>query len=231
MDEVGCYHTESVQFLGSRPPVTTVPRRIKSQLLQFVKFASLEPDDKSLLRLAAVAALAVHSVAAHYGFQQFSERGTKYPPWMYIRRNSSPDWLQNGPMTDLASSDLRCKVGGSQVSNGTEAIAMKAGDEFTFTLDTAVHHAGPVCLRSNSDSLQDRIEDEPTKIGAVVGELENVGVGVTELDADIIFAWGVVFVDALGGLLLAAGSTSRTWIILVTTTVSVTRLVIGGHVL
>jgi hypothetical protein len=100
---------------------------------------------KSLLHLAAAAAFAVHSVAGHYIFQQFSAGGTKYPVWKYIRRNTNPAWLQNGPVTDLASTDLRCNVGGG-VSNGTETITMKAGDEFTFTLDTAVYHAGPVSL-------------------------------------------------------------------------------------
>ncbi|KAK4235714.1 glycoside hydrolase [Achaetomium macrosporum] len=100
---------------------------------------------KSLLHLAAATALAVNSVTAHYIFQQFTAGGTKYPPWKYIRRNTNPAWLQNGPVTDLASNDLRCNVGGG-VSNGTETITMKAGDEFTFTLDTAVYHAGPVSL-------------------------------------------------------------------------------------
>ncbi|KAK4126627.1 lytic polysaccharide monooxygenase [Parathielavia appendiculata] len=100
---------------------------------------------KSLLHLAAAAAFAVNSVAGHYIFQQFSAGGTQYPVWKYIRRNSNPAWLQNGPVTDLSSVDLRCNVGGT-VSNGTETITMKAGDQFTFTLDTAVYHAGPVSL-------------------------------------------------------------------------------------
>lgn len=95
----------------------------------------------SILALAALA----NKVAAHYKFQQFSASGTQYEPWQYIRRNSNPDWLQNGPVEDLESIDLRCNVGG-EVSNGTETLAMSAGDEFTFTLDTAVYHVGPVSL-------------------------------------------------------------------------------------
>ncbi|KXX80605.1 putative endo-beta-1,4-glucanase D, partial [Madurella mycetomatis] len=100
---------------------------------------------KSLLHLAAAAAIAVNSVAGHYIFQQFSAGGTKHPAWKYIRRNTNPAWLQNGPVTDLSSNDLRCNVGGG-VSNGTETITMSAGDQFTFSLDTAVYHAGPVSL-------------------------------------------------------------------------------------
>jgi hypothetical protein len=103
------------------------------------------PKMKSFFQLAAAAAFAVNSVAGHYIFQQFSAGGTKYPPWQYVRRNSNPAWLQNGPVTDLSSTDLRCNVGG-QVSNGTETITMKAGDQFTFTLDTDVYHSGPVSL-------------------------------------------------------------------------------------
>lgn len=100
---------------------------------------------RSLLHLAAAVVFAVNSVTAHYIFQQFSAGGTKYSPWQYIRRNTNPAWNQNGPVTDLSSKDLRCNVGG-EVSNGTETITMKAGDQFTFTLDTAVYHAGPISL-------------------------------------------------------------------------------------
>lgn len=100
---------------------------------------------RQLAQLFAVAALAVNSVTSHYIFQQFSAGSTKYPVWKYVRRNTNPAWLQNGPVTDLKSNDLRCNVGGG-VSNGTETITMKAGDEFTFTLDTAVYHIGPTSL-------------------------------------------------------------------------------------
>ncbi|KAK4223754.1 glycoside hydrolase [Podospora fimiseda] len=99
----------------------------------------------SLSAIIATLATLNTTVSAHYIFQQFSAGGTKYPAWKYVRRNSNPAWLQNGPVTDLNSKDLRCNVGG-EVSNGTETITMKAGDEFTFTLDTAVYHAGPVSL-------------------------------------------------------------------------------------
>ena len=101
--------------------------------------------------LLALAAL-VNNVAAHYKFQQFSTSGTKYEPWQYILRNSNPDWLQNGPVVDLESTDLRCNVGG-QVSDGTETIAMNAGDEFTFTMDTALYHQGPVSLSEASSRI------------------------------------------------------------------------------
>jgi hypothetical protein len=98
-----------------------------------------------IANIALLAALACDCVTGHYIFQQFSAGGTKYAPWKYVRRNTNPSWLQNGPMTDLSSKDLRCNVGG-EVSNGTETITMKAGDQFTFTLDTAVYHVGPISV-------------------------------------------------------------------------------------
>ena len=99
---------------------------------------------KVLIRLA-LAALVVNTAEAHYKFQQFSAGTSKFPAWKYIRRNTNPEWLQNGPVTDLTSKDLRCNVG-AVVSNGTETLSMKAGDEFTFTLDTAVYHIGPTSM-------------------------------------------------------------------------------------
>jgi hypothetical protein len=100
---------------------------------------------KFLTTVITAVALAADCIQAHYIFQQFSHGATKFPNWKYIRPNTNPSWLQNGPVTDLSSTDLRCNVGGL-VSNGTETLSMKAGDEFTFTLDTAVYHQGPISL-------------------------------------------------------------------------------------
>jgi len=95
--------------------------------------------------IIAVAALAIDSVAGHYIFQQFGTGSTKYALWKYVRRNANPSWLQNGPVTDLNSNDLRCNLGGG-ISNGTETLEVKAGSDFTFYLDTAVYHAGPTSI-------------------------------------------------------------------------------------
>lgn len=98
-----------------------------------------------LVALAGALATLPGLASGHYIFQQFTSGSTKYPVWKYVRRNTNPAWLQNAPVTDLASKDLRCNVG-CGVANGTETIAMKAGDEFTITLDTAVYHQGPISL-------------------------------------------------------------------------------------
>ena len=95
--------------------------------------------------ILAATALVADCVSGHYIFQQIGVAGTKYGLWKYVRKNSNPSWLQNGPVTDLSSKDLRCNVGGL-VSNGTETLTVKAGDSFTFYLDTAVYHVGPTSL-------------------------------------------------------------------------------------
>ena len=95
---------------------------------------------KNLSILAALS-LAVTDVSAHYIFQQLSIGSTKYPVFQYIRQNSN----YNSPVTDLSSNDLRCNVGGGSGAS-TQTVSVKAGDQFTFTLDTPVYHQGPISM-------------------------------------------------------------------------------------
>jgi hypothetical protein len=94
---------------------------------------------KGLLTAAAVS-LAVSEASAHYIFQQLTTGGVKHDVFQYIRKNSN----YNSPVTDLSSNDLRCNVGATGA--GTDTVTVKAGDSFTFTLDTPVYHQGPVSL-------------------------------------------------------------------------------------
>lgn len=82
----------------------------------------------------AVALLTVSPVSAHYRWDQLNSN----PVWQYIRESTN----DNSPVTDLASNDLRCNVGTSGV--GVNTTAVKAGDSFTFSLDIAVYHQGPI---------------------------------------------------------------------------------------
>ncbi|KAJ9139212.1 Glycoside hydrolase family 61 protein [Pleurostoma richardsiae] len=95
---------------------------------------------KCLQKFAVAVSLAASQVSSHYIFWQFSLGSTKYPVYEYIRENTN----QNSPVTDLSSSDLRCNVGAN--GSTTETITVKAGDQFTFTLDTPVYHQGPISL-------------------------------------------------------------------------------------
>lgn len=90
---------------------------------------------KSLIYLAA-GLLAAAPATAHYRFQQLDS----FAIFQYIRENTN----NNSPVTDLASNDLRCNVGATGANTNTTAV--RAGDSFTFTLDTAVYHQGPVTV-------------------------------------------------------------------------------------
>lgn len=89
---------------------------------------------------AAALSLAVSEVSGHYIFQQLAIGSTKGSVYQYIRKNSNG----NSPVTDLASNDLRCNVGAT--GSGTDTVSVKAGDSFTFTLDTPVYHQGPTSM-------------------------------------------------------------------------------------
>ncbi|KAH9890765.1 glycoside hydrolase family 61 protein [Xylariomycetidae sp. FL2044] len=95
---------------------------------------------KSFSSLITAAALAANGVSAHYVFQQLTTGSTQYGVFENIRENTNG----NSPVTDLASNDLRCNVG----ANGTDTstVAVTAGESFTFTLDTAVYHQGPISI-------------------------------------------------------------------------------------
>ncbi|RYP04865.1 hypothetical protein DL764_004188 [Monosporascus ibericus] len=92
---------------------------------------------KSFAGLLA-AALAVTPASAHYIFQQLKVGNTQFSTWEHIRQHTNG----NSPVTDLASNDLRCNLG----AKPTTTVAVKAGDSFTWTLDTAVYHQGPISL-------------------------------------------------------------------------------------
>ncbi|KAI0127227.1 fungal cellulose binding domain-containing protein [Xylariales sp. AK1849] len=95
---------------------------------------------KNVLSLAGAAALAFNGVSAHYIFERLTVVDTEYAVYQYIRENTN----YNSPVTDLASTDLRCNVGAN--GTGTDTVAITAGDSFTFTLDIAVYHQGPVSI-------------------------------------------------------------------------------------
>ncbi|RYP69155.1 hypothetical protein DL771_006249 [Monosporascus sp. 5C6A] len=87
---------------------------------------------KSFAGLLA-AALAVTPASAHYIFQQLKVGNTQFSTWEHIRQHTNG----NSPVTDLASNDLRCNLG----AKPTTTVAVKAGDSFTWTLDTAPGNA------------------------------------------------------------------------------------------
>ncbi|ORY65546.1 glycosyl hydrolase family 61-domain-containing protein [Pseudomassariella vexata] len=95
---------------------------------------------KSFIGIVAAAAL-THIASAHYIFQALAPGTAQGIVYEYVRRNTN----YNSPVTDLSSNDLRCNVGGETGGN-TTTLEIKAGDPFTFTLDTAVYHQGPISI-------------------------------------------------------------------------------------
>ncbi|KAI1261280.1 endoglucanase II [Xylariaceae sp. FL1019] len=95
---------------------------------------------KNIASIIGATACLASSVSAHYIFQVLTAGTTKFDTYQYIRENTN----QNSPVTDLASDDLRCNVGATGA--GTDTVAMTAGEAFTFTLDQAVYHQGPISI-------------------------------------------------------------------------------------
>ncbi|KAI1332436.1 endoglucanase II [Xylariaceae sp. FL0255] len=95
---------------------------------------------KSFANVIAATALAASTVSGHYIFETFTAGSTQFATYQYIRKNTN----YNSPVTDLTSDDLRCNVGAT--GNGTDTVAMTAGEAFTFTLDVAVYHQGPISI-------------------------------------------------------------------------------------
>ncbi|KAI0440681.1 glycoside hydrolase family 61 protein [Xylaria telfairii] len=96
---------------------------------------------KGFIKATITAALAAQSVSGHYIFQALSKGTAKGTPYEFVRRNTN----YNSPVTDLSSKDLRCNAGGA-TGGSTSTLALNAGDQFTFSLDQALYHQGPVSL-------------------------------------------------------------------------------------
>ncbi|KAF1997111.1 lytic polysaccharide monooxygenase [Amniculicola lignicola CBS 123094] len=94
---------------------------------------------KSFSAIAIASLALVNTVHGHYIFQYLTANGAKGAIYQNVRKNTN----NNSPVTDLASNDLRCNVGGG-TSGGTTTVSVAAGSSVTFTADIAVYHQGPV---------------------------------------------------------------------------------------
>jgi hypothetical protein len=89
------------------------------------------------LLLAALAKVA----HGHYIFEYLTANGKMGSLYQNIRMNTN----NNSPVTDLASNDLRCNVGGG-TGGSTTTVSVAAGSSVSFTADQAVYHQGPVAF-------------------------------------------------------------------------------------
>ncbi|KAK6509157.1 hypothetical protein TWF481_003918 [Arthrobotrys musiformis] len=85
--------------------------------------------------ILASGALLLQTASAHYIFQTVNG-GAAY---QYFRTNTN----YNSPVTDLASTDLRCNEG-ALTGGSTQTLTIAAGSKITLGLDTAVYHNGPI---------------------------------------------------------------------------------------
>ncbi|KAF2729955.1 hypothetical protein EJ04DRAFT_515573 [Polyplosphaeria fusca] len=94
---------------------------------------------KSFTTIAFSTLCFLNAVNGHYIFEWLTANGVKGDAYQNVRRNTN----MNSPVTDLASNDLRCNVGGGSGSS-TSTVSVAAGSTVSFTADVAVYHQGPV---------------------------------------------------------------------------------------
>ncbi|EKG11102.1 Glycoside hydrolase family 61 [Macrophomina phaseolina MS6] len=93
---------------------------------------------KTFATFALAASVLAQTVSGHYIFEYLTANGVKGGAYQNIRQNTN----NNSPVTDLASNDLRCNVGGADGSK-TSTVSVAAGSSVSFTADIAVYHQGP----------------------------------------------------------------------------------------
>ncbi|OCL04069.1 lytic polysaccharide monooxygenase [Glonium stellatum] len=94
---------------------------------------------KTFTTVAFVASVLANVAHSHYIFEYLTANGQEGAAYQNIRKNTN----YNSPVTDLASPDLRCNVGGASGAD-TTVVSVAAGGSITFTADVAVYHQGPV---------------------------------------------------------------------------------------
>lgn len=94
---------------------------------------------KSFAAITLLCAALAEVAHGHYIFQYLTANGVKGAQYQNVRKNTN----NNSPVTDLASNDLRCNVGGGSGAS-TTTVSVAAGSSVTFTADQAVYHQGPV---------------------------------------------------------------------------------------
>ncbi|PSN70703.1 cellulose-growth-specific protein [Corynespora cassiicola Philippines] len=89
----------------------------------------------SLFAISALASTAL----AHWNYDRLIHNGKIVGDYYtYIRRTSN----SNSPVTDVASNDMRCNVGGASGAN-TQTYTVAAGDEIGFVINVNFGHPGP----------------------------------------------------------------------------------------
>ncbi|CAE6408531.1 unnamed protein product [Rhizoctonia solani] len=98
---------------------------------------------KSIFALVALAAAAIQPALAHYRFTKLIDSvGTVTGEYVYVRANTNI----NSPLTDVASTDIRCNAGGLTSGSKTSTSTVPAGSTVGFEADIPMSHPGPLLV-------------------------------------------------------------------------------------
>ncbi|KDN44424.1 hypothetical protein RSAG8_05471, partial [Rhizoctonia solani AG-8 WAC10335] len=98
---------------------------------------------KSVFALVALAAAAIQPALAHYRFNKYIDTtGTVTGEYVYVRANTNI----NSPLTDVASTDIRCNAGGLTSGSKTSTTTVPAGSTVGFQADIPLSHPGPMLV-------------------------------------------------------------------------------------
>ncbi|CCO29794.1 hypothetical protein BN14_03815 [Rhizoctonia solani AG-1 IB] len=93
---------------------------------------------KSIFALLALAF--IQPALGHYRFYKYIDSaGTVTGEYLYVRANTNT----NSPVTDVASNDFRCNVGGLASGSKTSIATAAAGSTVGFQADIGLIHPGP----------------------------------------------------------------------------------------
>ncbi|KAK4146668.1 glycoside hydrolase [Dichotomopilus funicola] len=89
---------------------------------------------------SSLALLAATGAQAHYNFPKSDYEGTLSADWTTVRKTDN--YNSHGPVQDVSSDLIRCYQ--SSFAAAADTVAVKAGSDFTFTVDPDIQHPGPL---------------------------------------------------------------------------------------
>ncbi|KAL2151622.1 hypothetical protein VTH82DRAFT_6720 [Thermothelomyces myriococcoides] len=89
---------------------------------------------------SSLAVLAAAGAQAHYTFPRGGVGSSLSGEWEVVRMTENR--YSHGPVTDVTSSEMTCYQSG--VQGAPQTVQIKAGEKFTFSVDTSIGHPGPL---------------------------------------------------------------------------------------
>ncbi|KAL2163756.1 hypothetical protein VTH06DRAFT_5815 [Thermothelomyces fergusii] len=89
---------------------------------------------------SSLALLAAAGAQAHYTFPRAGPGSSLSGEWEVVRQ--TVNHYSHGPVTDVSSSQMTCYQDG--VQGAPKTVQVRAGEKFTFKVDTSIGHPGPL---------------------------------------------------------------------------------------